>query len=311
MEVSQLEWLPSAKDSCVCFSIDDIHPATSADQYEAGGDLGDGHFKNLEWLLDRHKGLKVTLFLTANWRETSAVPTRKLLARIPYINEKVYLARRWPKDKMRVDRHPKFVQYINSLPRTDIGFHGLYHCHKGPNIPIEFQDESKEEITKKIDEIERIFDKAGIRYVKGLSPPGWNAPDPLLDVLSKKKFDFIASSRDVRADISKTAMADMSGLKGVPLIYPKIVRDGLVHITTNFQATSRYERAFQILDNGGLLKIKAHIRKQTFGRSNLDGLDEAYANYLDLLLKQIEDRYGDRIWWASLNDVAKQVKMIS
>ncbi len=209
---------------------------------------------------------------------------------------------------MRVDRHPRFVAYLNSLPRTDIAYHGLDHCHKGPNIPIEFQDEPEEEISFKIDEITRIFDKAGLRYVKGLSPPGWNAPPALLSVLSRKGFDFIASARDVRTGISKEAVNDMSGLKGVPLIFPKVLDGGLVHIASNFQATSRYERAFEVLDCGGLLKVKAHIRKQTFGRMNLDGLDEAYGNYLDLLFGQIEDRYGDRVWWASLEEVAKRAK---
>ncbi len=35
-------WLPEGKRAAVCFTIDDVHPATSEDHYEAGGDLEKG-----------------------------------------------------------------------------------------------------------------------------------------------------------------------------------------------------------------------------------------------------------------------------
>lgn len=36
------DWLPDGKTAAVVWSIDDIHPATSDDAYEAGGDLERG-----------------------------------------------------------------------------------------------------------------------------------------------------------------------------------------------------------------------------------------------------------------------------
>ena len=80
------DWLPPGKRAAVCFTIDDVHPAKSSDCYEAGGDLGDGALGNLERLLDKHPALKVTLFLTADWREKSPVPTRRLMSRIPWLD---------------------------------------------------------------------------------------------------------------------------------------------------------------------------------------------------------------------------------
>ena len=301
-------WLPPGKDCCVCFSIDDTHPATSIDGYEAGGDLGKGHLGNLEWLLRRHKDLKVTLFLTANWRETSAFPTRKIVAKIPYIKDRLYLAKRWPKDKMKMDRHPEFVRYIKSLPRTELAYHGLNHCHKGPNIPVEFQNQSSDEIIRIIQEITKTFDKAGLVYVKGLCPPGWNAPQSLIDALTELNFDFIASARDLNTPISSNARTNMSGLKGKSLIYPEMLNSKLVHFSTNFQATSHLERAYEILDMNGLLKVKAHIRKLTYGRMNIDGLDMAYTNYLDMLFSTIERVYGNKVWWASMGEISKRIK---
>ena len=146
----RVDWLPPGKECAVCFSIDDVHPATSNDYYEAGGDLGEGALGNVDFLLSRHDKLRVTLFVTANWREISAYPTRKVLAKIPYVKDRIYLAKRWPKDRMRLDKHPDFVNYLNSLKRVEIGYHGLNHCHKGERIPVEFQDETAEEISKDV-----------------------------------------------------------------------------------------------------------------------------------------------------------------
>jgi len=301
------DWLPPGKDCCVCFSIDDIHPARSTDYYEAGGDMGKGALGNVEWLLSRHPGLKVTLFTTANWREISAKPTRKLLAKVPYIRDRVYLARRWPRDTMRLDRHPEFVRYLNSLTRTEIGYHGLNHCHKGSSIPVEFQDEGEESIYRDLTEMESIFSKAGLKAYKGMCPPGWNAPPPLLRAMKRRGFRYVASARDLKTPITPDAVTDMSGIKDVSLVYPPTIEGGLVHISSNFQATSPMERARSILEVGGLLKVKAHIVKLAFGRMSLDGIDQVYTNYLDMVFHVIEEEYGDRVWWATMGEVADRI----
>jgi hypothetical protein len=277
------------------------------DYYEAGGDIGKGALGNVEWLLSRHPELKVTLFTTANWREISAKPTRKILASIPFLRDRMYLARRWPRDRMRLDRHPEFVRYLNALKRTEIGYHGLYHCHKGPRIPVEFQDEDEASILDDLKEMERIFEAAGLRAYKGLCPPGWNAPPPLLSALEKRGFRYVASARDLNTPISRHAKTRMSGIEGMPLIHPKVIGKGLVHFSSNFQATSPMDRARDILDLGGLLKVKAHIVKLAFGRMSLDGIDQVYSNYLDMVFHNIEEEYGDRVWWASMGEVTDRV----
>ena len=70
-------WLPSGKTAAVCFSVDDIHPSTSTDPYEAGGDLGRGALGRLARLLDRHPKLRATLFVTPDWRPLGPHPTRR------------------------------------------------------------------------------------------------------------------------------------------------------------------------------------------------------------------------------------------
>lgn len=304
-----LNWKPEGKKAAICFTIDDIHPAGKNHYYEAGGDMEKGNLGHVQWLLNRHPKLKVTLFTTANWREISPVPTRKVLAAIPSLRDKMFLAKRWEKDTMNLERHPKFVQFLNTMERADIAYHGLYHVHKGLKIPVEFQNQTEREFDEIITEMVRIFNSANLEHDKGICPPGWNAPEPLLEALVRQNFDYVASARDIFTKVSKSAKTNMSGISGVPLIYPtRLKNKRLIHFPTNFQANSRIDRARKIIDNSGVLSIKAHIVKSVFGYVAIDGVDELYMNYLDVLLTNLENEYGDDLWWTSLGEMANYIK---
>lgn len=303
-----IDWLPEGKKAAICFTIDDIHPAKSTDYYEAGGDLSNGGLGLVSWLLDRHPKLKTTLFVTADWREISPKPTRKLLASIPKLRDNFFLAKRWKKGTMSLTNHPEFVTFLNQMERVELALHGLHHVHKGLLIPVEFQNQTEAEFNKVLKEMLKIFDESGINYVKGICPPGWNAPENLLNQLIVNDIKFVGSSRDIFTEISKEAKTNMSGIKGLPLLYPALIKNKqLVHIPSNFQATSKVERAFQIIENGGLLSIKGHIVKSAFGAIALDGIDHTYMNYLDLLLTQIEVKYGEDLWWTSMGEISDQI----
>jgi hypothetical protein len=55
----------------------------------------------LEWRLKRHPKLRVTLFATADWREISPRPNRKLLASLPWVRDRVYLMKRLRRPEFR------------------------------------------------------------------------------------------------------------------------------------------------------------------------------------------------------------------
>jgi hypothetical protein len=116
--------------------------------------------------------------------------------------------------------------------------------------------------------------------------------------------EWITSARDVQTPVSERARTAMSGWKGVSMLFPERIAERLLHISTNFQATSAPERAFHILDAGGVLSIKAHITKNVPGHTHLDGVDDLYMNYLDGLFFDIEERYGDAIEWTTLGRLA-------
>ena len=302
------EWLPPGKRAAVCFTIDDVHPGKSSDHYDGGGDLGRGALGHVQTLLERHPYLHVTLFTTADWREISPTPSR-LLSRIPIVRERFHLARLLPAGSRRVDRHPEFLAYLRSLPRTEIGLHGLHHVHPGPLLHVEFQDESAERHRERLTRMLEIFDAAKIPYVRGMCPPGWNAPPSLLSAMDELGFDFVASARDIKTDITRDATANMSGLRGPSLIYPAAIEGTrLIHFTTNFQATSNWERAAAIIDAGGLLAVKAHIIKNALGHIALDGMDAVYANFLDLFFQRLHREYGDTLWWPTMGQIASELR---
>jgi predicted deacetylase len=301
------DWLPPGKRAAVCFTIDDIHPGRSSDYYDGGGDLGKGALGLVADLLARHPNLHTTLFTTADWRETSPMPSR-ILSRIPIVRDRIYLARVLPEGTLRIDRHPEFVAYLRSLPRTEIALHGLHHIHKGARLFVEFQDEPIESHRRKLRRMLEIFDASGLPYARGMCPPGWNAPPELLRAMAELGFDFVASARDIVTPIDAAAVTNMSGLKAVSLIYPERLPNGLLHVTANFQATSRWERASAIIELGGLLSVKAHIVKDALGFVALDGIDAVYCNLLDLLFSRLESEYGDSLWWTTPGEIANHLR---
>src|SRR6266699_3211531 len=242
-------WLPAGKRAAVCFSVDDVHPATSRDEFDAGGDLGRGALGRLERLLERNPRLRVTLFVTPDWRLQRLVPTRGWLTRIPLLRERIHWAPLAPEGRFRVDRHPEFVSYLNALPRAECAVHGLNHAHVGPRMAVEFQEQSRGECRAMLEEGRRIFAAAGLRHVQGFAPPAWNAPPALCQALSDADFRFITSARDLDTAVTGEARTAGSGLRGASLIQPTFIRctpeenptgatassAGLVHFTTNFQ----------------------------------------------------------------------------
>ena len=299
-----LEWLPQGKRAAVCFSIDDVHPGIESNGRKPGPAVSRDRLGHLRWLLDRHPLLRATLFTTADWRERSPLPTRRLLAQIPYLRERFFLSEILPAGSLRLSHHPEFVQFLKQLPQVEIGLHGLHHVQRGPLIPVEFQKLSATKCKRVLEEMIAIFEEADLEFVRAMNPPGWEMTERLAQAMIAVGIRSVSSARDIRTPVSSTAATNMSGFKGVSLIYPEPINAGqLLHITTNFLATSTVDRALEILEHGGLLAIKAHAVKTVLGYTALDGLDELYRNYLDLIFTRLENMYGDSLWWTSIGEL--------
>src|SRR5262249_35405496 len=139
-------------------------------------------------------------------------------------------------------------------------------------------------------------------------PPGWSLPRPLAEALGDLAFQYVTAARDLTTPIDGRASTNACALGSFPLMEPGFA-DGvrLVHFTHNFQATSRPDRAFRIVDCGGIVAIKAHIFKRGGGHVMLDGLDDDYVDYLDRVFVELDRRFGDRLWWTTFGQIASRV----
>ena len=81
-----------------------------------------------------------------------------------------------------------------------------------------------------------------------------------------------------------------------------------MHFTSNFQATSEFERAYEIAELGGLIAIKCHIVKDALGHIQLDGVDAQYMELLARLFDELDERFGDAIWWTSLGQISDRLR---
>jgi hypothetical protein len=153
---------------------------------------------------------------------------------------------------------------------------------------------------------QEIFRKAGLPRATGMQPPAWNTPGPLVKAAQREGLAYLACARDVVTPIAAEATSAMSGPRGMSLLQPQLFPGTrVVHLCSNFQATSPPARAVQILELGGLLCIKGHIVKQYKTYVALDGIDELYCNYLDLLLDKLRATFGDALWFATMDEVAR------
>jgi hypothetical protein len=298
------DWLPQGKAGALCFSVDDLHPVAAEEGVDTSGAAQRGVFARLLALLDRHPLLHATLFVTPDWRPARLVSDR-FLGRVPFVTEHVYHVNLHPRGLLRLDKHPEFVARLAGLPRTEVAPHGLHHVHRGPKLAVEFQRQTYDSCIETVRRATQLFAAVGLHPARGFCPPGWNLPAPLLAALEDLGFEFVTAARDIQTPISPGATNTMSGLRNVSILRPELIgRGSLVHVPVNFQATSQCERAYQLIDGGGLLSIKAHAFKHEGGHTMLDGLDDAYFEFLDALLTDLEQRYGDSLWWTSMSELA-------
>jgi hypothetical protein len=156
-----------------------------------------------------------------------------------------------------------------------------------------------------------LFERAALPCAPGHQAPLWHLPPAFLDACADLRLDWVAGGRDLFTPPSDDALASMNGPRGVSMMHPTLVCDRrLVLMTTNFQATSDVDRAFAILDQGGVLAIKGHIIKRVGAYVALDGMDEVYRSYLDALLRLIKERYGSSVLFTTMNQIARYVRAV-
>jgi hypothetical protein len=71
--------------------------------------------------MERHPQLQLTLFVTPDWRRISPHAYR-FWRHVPWLRDRLYLAKVLPKGTMDLRNHPEFVVFLNAMPRTEHSF---------------------------------------------------------------------------------------------------------------------------------------------------------------------------------------------
>ena len=281
-----MSWLPPGKKAAVCMSVDDVHPTA----------IAPAALEHVRELQRRHPQLRVTLFTTPDWRSSAPFPSAEG-ARLEILPPHTY----------RLDRHEQFCAQLREWPSVEIAIHGLHHIARGRRSIAEFDGASRRRCSSMLRRALTIFESARLPVTRGLCPPAWHATPALLGAMGDESFSYVGSARDLDTPAAANATTNGSGMRGLPLVLPHRFENGVVHITTNYQATSNDERAFSIIETGGLLCVKAHLLAELGTYRALDGLTPAYRDQLDALFHSVEDRYGDAIWWTTMGEVAARM----
>ncbi|MDI6639970.1 MAG: hypothetical protein QMD78_04015, partial [Methanocellales archaeon] len=148
--------------------IDDVHPESSRDGLDFGGDTDEGVLGLLLNWIERHPHVKITLFVTPNWQlKSQNVPYIHFIKRTFQNNFigtlATFLVRKWPPDKFTISDE-KYLEWCNFMRaqvvdnKFSLGIHG--YSHYNPNyIAQEFEHLSDDETEYRVMEALRLFSR--------------------------------------------------------------------------------------------------------------------------------------------------------
>ncbi|MFH1285259.1 MAG: DUF2334 domain-containing protein [Candidatus Micrarchaeota archaeon] len=280
--MKEIAWPKNCK-AALNINVDDVHPESASDIADCSGEQDEGVFRFLTLLGDEFPELKMTLFVTPEWRYKKFAGRWR--RKLDFVFGSKYEL--WDETKFRLDLHPEWCSWLREKTRKgkfEIAVHGLNHYSPRYPYSAEFQGASYEESNAKLEKAEAIFADAKLPFVRGFRTPGWGVSSGLLQALKEREYEFVSCYPNAR---------ELSAVEGI------------VHVPQNWDATHLVAEARNIVKSGGLLSIKAHITKKYGSDRIANGLDEvSYAK----IRKLLQDVYSWDVWFASMKEIAEFAK---
>lgn len=294
-----MKW-PNRKKIAVNVNLDDFHPESSSVGIDYGGDMENGVMRYLFELLADHPTIKFTLFTTANWR---FIPEDRFLTRLLCRCTGIKI-KKWPENEFKLNKYPHWCEFARNLVNTkrfEIAIHGLEHYNKHPifGSPLcgEFSGLNYEECIYKLINAEKIFKQAHIMHSKGFRAPAWDLNINLLKSLNDLNYLYISGLRK-----SKNFNLIRNKLEFGPENTAAYGR--LIDISPNWDISMSEERLLDAtIKEGQLLCIAGHIQSNA-----TDGLNRKNYDNLRNILDYLESTFGDGIWYATLEEIARWIK---
>jgi hypothetical protein len=242
--------------------LDDFHPEKGC-----GLELDRGPIKYLELLWSNFPELKVTLFLTPDWRYLPQFRITKFFGKYFGISP---FFRQLKEPKYRVDKKEfrewrSWIRKNVKAKRLEVAIHGLYHIQPCYHYASEFQHLNYNQCLKRIKIAEKILEDAKIPFVKGFRPPGWLHNEDLLKALSKLKYKYFAAGDKLEFD-------EKYNLLKIP-------------VNCDIKET-KFSEVKNILKKTDYLFFHGHVNEYYRGEKIGNGLtEESYSNLVGLLRK--------------------------
>jgi len=308
---TDFEW-PDGYKAAFVIGIDDVHPETSRDGCDCGGDLEKGILGDLLRFVEKYPQVTTTLFITPQWiykPQSRSFRYFHKIARIlnlPNTLESIvsiFLSRKWEQDRFKIDKNLEWSSFIEQKVQEgkfSIGIHGLYHFGRSLSPAREFEHLSHEECAARLRKAKAIFKGSGITITTGFSPPGWCITEDLLKALKTEGIRYVAGN---------VAYArNYGGIKGISTTFPQFLRYGILNIPRNWVAEySSLDQAKKIVENKGIVGVHAHVYQSYHGGSIESGLTPERIKKWMELVDFLEENYPKEIWYTTFDGMTRYV----
>lgn len=254
-------------------NFDDLHPQSDNEIQDFGGDREKGVLKELFLLMKEYPKIKIDFFTPADWIYKPVRPffIRHICRLLGIKNPKYEIS------KFRLDQHKDWCQWVNKYVDTknfEICYHGLEHYNPTSRAQsAEFEGISYESAKLKLEKMEKIFKKSGIKHVKGFRPPGWGKSEGLIKAVKERNYDFISLKP------SRHRESEVSYIQGIK------------HVPQNWSIKESSKLGVQIAKESGILLAKGHITNN-YGRNPIgNGITKKHIDNVRQVLKKLEKSY--------------------
>jgi hypothetical protein len=306
---------PQGFEGVFMIGIDDIHPESSLDGCDCGGDVEGGVLDMIEGFMKKYPKVPVTLYVTPNWMykpiqgRFKSVMNFMVRRSSPFDSASKLLQRECWDEPYRIDReeHAAWRAKLKDLVRRyrmTIGVHGLTHVGQQPPYPDEFLHLRYNESLSRLRLAKQIFAQA-LPTDNGFLPPAYGVNAELIKALDNERFEYVISTEGRHSETFNKTMNERGILK-LPAHYPALITKGLVNLPRNWNlGRSSSERAMNILHIGGIVSVYGHICGLYHGQKLKDPVTLENLDKLGKIVDQLERK---PVWFAPASEIATHWK---